>query len=81
MPGNIKTKEYSYTVVYEPMKEGGYQVVVPLLPGLVTYGRNFEESQEMARDAIRCHLEGLLKDKEEIPQEREIVQEKVSVSV
>ena len=40
----------------------GYQVTVPLLPGLVTYGRTFGEAREMARDAIRCHLEGLRKD-------------------
>lgn len=49
------TKEYSYTVVYEPAKEGGYQVAVPLLPGLVTYGRTFDEAREMARDAIQCY--------------------------
>jgi hypothetical protein len=39
-----------------------YQVTVPLLPGLITYGRNLEEAREMARDAIRCHVEGLLRD-------------------
>ena len=77
----LKTKEYAYTVVYRPVKEGGYQVVVPLLQGLVTYGRNFEEARKMARDAIRCHIEGLLKDKAEVPQEKEIVQEKLSISV
>ena len=71
----LKTKEYTYTVIYEPVKEGGYQVVVPLLQGLVTYGRNFEEARQMARDAIRCHVEGLLKDKAEVPQE------KLSISV
>lgn len=57
----FKTKEYSYTVVYELVKEGGYQVTVPLLPGLITYGRTFEEAREMARDAICCYLESLLK--------------------
>ena len=77
----LKTKEYTYTVIYEPVKEGGYQVVVPLLQGLVTYGRTFKEAREMARDAIRCHIQGLLKDKQDIPQEKEIVQEKLSVSV
>jgi len=52
-----------------------------LLQGLVTYGRTFEEAREMARDAIRCHIQGLLKDKQDIPQEKEIVQEKLSVFV
>ena len=48
----------------------GYQVTVPLLPGLVTYGRTLQEAEEMARDAIECHLEGLKKSGEPIPNER-----------
>ena len=76
----IHSKEYFYTVLYEPIKEGGYQVIVPLLSGLVTYGRTFEEAREMARDAIRCYIEGLLKEKERVPQEKSILQEKISIS-
>jgi predicted RNase H-like HicB family nuclease len=75
------TKEYTYTAVYEPLKEGGYQVMVPLMPGLVTYGRTFEEARKMARDAIRCYLEGLLKERLAIPNETALLQEKVSVRV
>src|SRR5271166_6157646 len=48
----------------------GYQVTVPLLPGLITYGRTLAEAREMARDAIRCHIEGLRKDGERIPDEK-----------
>jgi antitoxin HicB len=59
--------EYGYTVIYEGLAEGGYQVIVPALPGIVTYGRTLEESREMARDAIVCHLRALIKDGEEIP--------------
>jgi antitoxin HicB len=59
--------EYGYTVIYEPLAEGGHQVIVPALPGVVTYGRTIEEAREMARDAIVCHLRGLLKDGEDIP--------------
>jgi predicted RNase H-like HicB family nuclease len=77
---NLKTKEYAYTVTYEPVEEGGYQVIVPLLPGLITYGRNFEEARKMARDALRCHIEGLAKEKESIPQEKGIVQERLSIA-
>jgi len=56
----FRSKEYSFTVIYEPIKEGGYKVTVPLLPGLVTYGRTLEEARKMAKDAIRCYIEGLL---------------------
>ena len=77
--------EYGYTVIYEPLSESGYQVMVPALPGIVTYGRTIEESREMARDAILCHLRGLLKDGEEIPEDpfphEQPLTEEVRVSV
>ena len=77
----IKKKEYSYTVVYEPVEEGGYQVMAPLLPGLITYGRTLEEARVMARDAIRCHLKALEKEQEEIPREFSFLHERVSITV
>ena len=61
--------EHGYRVLYEELSEGGYQVIVPALPGIVTYGRTVEEAREMAREAIVCHLKGLIKDKEEIPED------------
>ena len=65
----------------EVQPQTGYQVTVPLLPGLVTYGRTLEESRAMARDAIRCHLEGLLKDGEPIPDEKTSRKEKLRVAL
>jgi predicted RNase H-like HicB family nuclease len=59
----------------------GYPVTVPLLPGVITYGRTLEESREMARDAIRCHLEGLRKDGEPIPNEETARKEKLHVAL
>jgi predicted RNase H-like HicB family nuclease len=59
----------------------GYQVTVPILPGLVTYGRTLAEAREMARDAIRCHIEGLRKDGERIPDERSARKEKMRVAL
>jgi antitoxin HicB len=61
--------EYGYRVIYEPLAEGGFQVIVPALPGIVTYGRTLAEARELAHDAITCHLQGLLKDDEEIPKD------------
>jgi len=37
-------------VIYEPLAEGGFQVIVPALPGIVTYGRTLDEAREMAQD-------------------------------
>jgi predicted RNase H-like HicB family nuclease len=61
--------EYGFTVIYELLEDGGYQVIVPALPGIVTYGRTLPEAKEMAGDAIACHIRGLLKDNEEIPED------------
>jgi len=63
--------EYSYTVIYEKLSEGGYQVFVPALPEIVTYGRTIDEAREMAQDAIRCVLESARKTGEPIPQDIE----------
>lgn len=77
--------EYGFTVLYEQLEEGGYQVIVPALPGIVTYGRTLPEAREMARDAIICHVRGLLKDNEEIPDDpftaSQPVREELKVSV
>ena len=57
--------------IYEPVAEGDYQVIVPALLGIITYGRTLDGAREMARDAIVCHLQGLIKDHEEIPDDPE----------
>ena len=59
----------------------GFQVTVPLLPGLVTYGRTLAEAREMARDAIECHIEGLKKSGESIPNERLALKGKLRVAL
>ena len=79
MSKKLSTKEYSYSVIYEPIKQGGYHVMVPLLPGLVTYGRTFEEARKMARDAVECYVESLAEEKEVIPEETGFLQERIAV--
>lgn len=51
----------------------------PSLPGLVTEGKNLEDARNMAKDAIRCYIEGLKKAKAPIPVEKETAQLKLSV--
>ncbi|HEX2174031.1 MAG TPA: type II toxin-antitoxin system HicB family antitoxin [Dehalococcoidia bacterium] len=65
-------REYKLTHLLEPdPEEGGYTVTVPALPGIVTQGETVEEAIEMGRDALRCHVKGLLKDGETVPTEGE----------
>lgn len=63
----LKTRILKYTVIYTPEQEGGFTVTVPSLPGCVTYGKDLNEAEEMAKDAIRLYLESLQKHKESIP--------------
>jgi antitoxin HicB len=73
----LGTREYTYTVLYEPAEEGGYVVTCPALRGLVTEGDTLDEARDMARDAIRAYLESLKKDGLPIPPDTEIKQEPV----
>ena len=53
---------YHFDAIFDP-NGAGYTVTVPKLPGLVTEGDSLKEAREMAKDAIRCHLQGILKEK------------------
>ncbi len=61
--------KYSYQIFLRPEPEGGYTVMVPSLPGCVSYGRTVEEANTMAEDAIRGYLISMRKHGEEIPVE------------
>lgn len=63
----IQAKEYRYTVFFEPLEAGGYNVVVPAIPEICTFGETLPEAREMARDALRCYLESAVKTGETIP--------------
>jgi antitoxin HicB len=76
---NGKGKTYEYTTFFQANEHGGYTVTVPALPGLVTEGRNLEHARTMAKDAIRCYIDGLKKAKEKIPFERDTAQLRLAV--
>ena len=64
-------KTFRYNVILRPEPEGGFTVVVPSLPGCVTYGRNLKEARKMAVDAIKGYIVSLKKHKELIPTDEE----------
>jgi len=68
-----------YTAFFEANEHGGYTVTVPALPELVTESKDLEDARSMAKDAVRCYIEGLKKAKEPIPVERESAQVKISI--
>lgn len=65
----MKTQVLKYTVIYQPEGKGGFTVIVPSLPGCVTYGKDLKQAKEMAKDAILIYLKSLQKHNEAIPKE------------
>ena len=61
-------REYSYTVVLEPEPGGGYTVLVPALPEVVTCGDSEAEALAMAKEAIELALEVRRERGEELPE-------------
>lgn len=76
-----KVNIHEYTAIFEFNEDGGYTVTVPTLPGLVTEGDTLKEAKEMAKDAIRCYLGGLRKERERIPLEGRIIRDRVAVAL
>jgi predicted RNase H-like HicB family nuclease len=62
-------KQLNYRILLRKEPEGGYTVIVPSLPGCITYGKTIEEATNMAKEAIELYLETLRDHGEEIPTE------------
>jgi predicted RNase H-like HicB family nuclease len=56
-----------FPIVIHKDTESDFSVTVPDLPGCFSAGSTIEEVMEMSREAIECHLEGILIDNEPIP--------------
>lgn len=60
-------KTYSYQTILRPEPEGGYTVIVPSLPGCITYGKTVEQAHKMAEDAIGGYLASMRHAGKRIP--------------
>ena len=75
------TEIYNYTVIFRPLEEGGFDVIVPAIPEICTFGDTMKEAREMAEDAIKCYIESALELNEPIPKDSEVSLEKIAVKV
>ena len=64
-------KYLNYNIILRPEGKSGFTVIVPSLPGCVTYGRNLSEAKKMAADAIKAYIASLKKHREPIPSDEE----------
>jgi predicted RNase H-like HicB family nuclease len=56
-----------YAVVFEKT-ETGWSAWAPDLPGLGVAGATFEEAEQLIREGIEFHIEGLRADGEPVPE-------------
>ena len=65
---------YTFRIIIEPDRPAGYHGFVPLLRGVHTCGKTIDEVKKNLKEAIRCHIQGLKKDKQSVPQEEEALE-------
>jgi antitoxin HicB len=66
------TTERRYTIHLRPEPEGGFTVLVPAIPEVVSYGETYEEAMAMAQEAIEAVLETYREQGWEIPDDVEM---------
>jgi predicted RNase H-like HicB family nuclease len=56
-----------YAVIFEKTSTG-WSAYAPDLPGLGVAGPTYEATEQLIREGIAFHIEGLLRDGESVPQ-------------
>jgi len=56
-----------FNIVIHKDSDSDYGISVPELPGCFSAGSSLEEALAGAKEAIECHIEGLMQDGEPVP--------------
>ncbi|HLT23638.1 MAG TPA: type II toxin-antitoxin system HicB family antitoxin [Ignavibacteria bacterium] len=72
-------KNLNYRTLFRKEPEGGYTVIVPSLPGCVTYGDTIEDSMEKVKEAIELYIVAAQELGEDIPTEENVLEYNVSI--
>jgi predicted RNase H-like HicB family nuclease len=62
-------KTLRYKIMLRKEEDGTYTVIVPSLPGCLTFGRTVEEALAMAKEAIEGFVACIVNRGEEVPVE------------
>lgn len=77
----FKVKNLRIPVVFQEEPEGGFTVIVPSLPGCVTFGKTIAHARLMVREAIGLYLEEMIAQGERVPSERAFYLSDVEVPI
>jgi len=70
----------TYKILMNKEPEGQYSVIVPALPGCITFGENVEHAIEMAKEAIEIYIEELQSRGEPIPDDSTTLEYSLSLT-
>ena len=56
-----------YIALFEENGKGGYGVVFPDFPGLISAGDNYDDAVRMAHEGLSCHVAAMKADNDLIP--------------
>lgn len=59
-------RKLTYLPILEPSVDG-YDVFYPDLPDCISFGKDIEEAQQMAKEALALHIYGIEKNGDPIP--------------
>ena len=71
---------HRFAVILEPVEEGGFNVSVPALPEVATFGETEDEALAMAEDANRLALSYRRDHQEDVPAEGKAELREVTVA-
>lgn len=74
-------KTLNYKIFLKKELERGFTVLVPSLPGCITYGDTIDEAIEKAKEATKLYIESLKAHGEEITTEENLLEYTLSVDI
>lgn len=74
-----RMRKLRYKIQIRSETDGTYTVIVPSLPGCLTFGNTIEEAIEMAKEAIEVYIESLVARGKKIPVEDDEIEATVTI--
>lgn len=71
----------TYRINLRKEEEGGYTVLVPALPGCITYGETVDEAIEMAKEAVELYVEELQDHGEMVPDDSNMLEYSLNFAI
>lgn len=72
---------FLFQIILRPEPEGGFTVLVPSLPGCVSFGETLEEAKSMAQEAIELYVETLKERNETIIDDTNTLDARLQVTI